>query len=176
MLPCENGTWTCGSDEQYWRFRLYGSRISCPVPYPQTTAPPPGECEVVNGVCQFTNASLECATWLNSCTGYQCGSVSEYGAFLEAPGPACPLGSQYPEPDDLCIPINDTCQWYNPCRSWRGFCWAGYNCGANAQYYQFILGPQPLCSPPPPGWVPPLPPGNCAVRSGQCDWYSKSIF
>ena len=128
---------------------------------------------MVDGVCQFTNASQDCTTWLNTCQGYQCGTESEYRAFLTAPGAVCPFGGQYPQPDDICVPINDTCQWYNPCRSWRGFCYSGYNCGTTDQYYQFLFGPQPSCAPPPPGWVEPIPPGECAVRNGQCDWYSK---
>lgn len=143
--------------------------------YPLTTAPPPGECQVVDGQCQFTNTTLECTTWLNTCRGYQCGTVAEYQAFLEAPGATCSFGGQYPQPDDLCVPINNTCQWYNPCRAWRGFCWSGYNCGTTDQYYRFILGPQPLCSLPPPGWVEPHPPGECAVMNGGCNWYSKFL-
>ena len=166
MFPCGHGIWTCGTEEQYWRFH-HGPQPECPAVYPLTTAPPPGECLMVNGACQFTNASLECATWLNSCQGYQCGSMSEWQGA--APDTMC----QYPLPDELCLPINNTCQWYNPCRSWRGFCQSGYNCGTADQYYQFLFGPQPPCPLPPSGWVPPDPPGECAMRNGQCDWYSK---
>ena len=172
LFPCGSGTWTCTTDEQYWRFRR-GPQPGCPAVYPQTTAPPPGDCQMVDGTCQFTNDTLECTTWLNSCQGYRCGSTSEYNAFLASPGPVCPFGGQYPQPDDICLPINGSCQWYNPCRTWRGFCLSGYNCGTAAQYYQFIFGPQPICALPPPGWVEPEPPGDCAVRNGQCEWYSK---
>lgn len=172
LFPCGEGRWTCTTDESYWQFR-YGPQPGCPAIYPQTTAPPPGDCQMVDGMCQFTNATLECTTWLNSCLGYQCGSTSEYSAFLASPGPVCSFGGQYPQPDDLCLPINGTCQWYNPCRSWRGFCLSGYNCGTADQYYQFRFGPQPLCAP---GWVESDPPGECAVRNGQCDWYSKFSY
>lgn len=174
LFPCGEGRWTCSTDEAFWRFR-YGPQPGCPAIYPQTTGPPPGDCRPVDGMCQFTNATLECTTWLNSCRGYQCGSTSEYNAFLASPGPVCSFGGQYPQPDDLCLPINGTCQWYNPCRTWRGFCLSGYNCGTADRYYQFRFGPQPLCALPPPGWVEPEPPGECAVRNGQCDWYSKLI-
>ena len=168
LFPCGHGVWTCTTEAEYWGF-VYGPQPGCPSTFPQTTAPPPGECQVVDGVCQFTNQTLECSTQLNTCQGYQCGSVSDN---TERP-PGCSFGGQYPEPDELCLPVNGSCQWYNPCTSWVGHCWSGYTCGSLDQYYQFRLGPQPICVPPPPGWVRPDPPGECTVTNGQCHWNSK---
>ena len=164
LFPCGHGVWTCTTELAYWE-------PGCPSVYPQTTAPPPGDCRMVGGACQFTNTTLECTTRLNSCQGYQCVSASD---VTESPG--CAFGGQYPQPDELCLPINGTCQWYDPCVSWPGFCQSGYRCGSIDQYYQFMFGPQPICVPRPPNWVRPPPPGECTVTNGQCQWNSKWLI
>ena len=140
-----------------------------------TTPPSPsGECAVVNGTCVFTDSAPNCTSWLSLCERqYHC-TTEEERMNKTSEESNCSLGNQVPAPDSLCEPMNGSCQWYNPCRTWRGHCWAGYQCGSESDYWNFVNGPQPLCSLPPPGWQIPVPPGKCIVQDGQCGWSCES--
>ena len=175
QLPCGH-SWTCTSEQEYQRFRL-GPQPGCPdiMPVNATQPPAPGRCEIVDGTCQFTTYLLQCTSWVNTCQiRYQCGSIEEHAAYLNSSESHCGLFQPLPKPNSLCLPISNTCQWYNPCASWRGHCLSGYNCGTADEYYAFLYGPHPLCAQPPPGWTEPLPPGECQLdSSAQCSWSSK---
>lgn len=172
--PCGTQEYVCTTEEQYQRSQIYGS----PCPVSAVTAPPPTEdCELVNGSCQFTNSSLSCRTWLPSCEfQYRCGSEENYTSYLEdSDGRVCNfVGGPVPPPSNTCIPINGSCQWYNPCRLWPGWCSGPYQCGTLSEYWAFVLGPQPACA-----WPPreqPLPPGDCIVQNGSCSWSGKPLL
>ena len=152
---------------------MFGPQPDCPSLHPHTTPPPPGECQLVNGTCQFTHSTLKCETWVDQFNGNKCGSVTEYRAFVKGNGLLVPQGfGQYPAPNQLCLPLNNTCQWYDPCLSWRGHCTNDNICGSADEYYAFLYGPPPSC-PPPPGPIPSDPPGQCAIKKDNCDWYGK---
>ena len=126
-----------------------------------------GVCTFINGSCKFVNP---CITWNSNkeCYGtdYQCTDKEHYQhrncTFYEPPPPP---------PKAECLPINGTCQQYNPCRKWPGFCGGPYQCITDIQYYRYTHGPQPECPVP----VPPRPnpPGECIYQHGQCVWSSK---
>ena len=178
IQPCLEARWVCGSEEQYWRSRL-GPQLGCPVREGDPPTPPPGlKCRVVDGTCQYTNSDLECTRWVPDCHfSYTCGSVQERQRTANSSNCGPPLFNQPPPlPDELCLPINNTCQWYNPCRYWRGHCQAPYYCGTADQFYMHQFGPQPLCALPPEGWVEPQPPGECVVRDQSCQWSSEYII
>ena len=169
MWPCEGGEWRCTSEETYGRFK-FGPQPGCPT-LPITVPPPSGKCRLVNGICQYTISSLECTTWVPSNDyRYTCGSVEERDQVSETNRRF--IGNP-PVPDQLCLPINGMCQWYNPCRFWKGFCSSPYHCGSIDDYLAFQFGPQPRCVAPPKGWVLPIPPGDCIITDQQCRWSSK---
>lgn len=173
VFPCGRGSWICTTEAAYWAF-IYGPKPECPALYPQTTSPPPGECQIVAGVCQFTTSASNCKAWVDPLNGNKCGSVSEYVAFTNKYGSLNLKGfSQYPAPNQLCLPINSTCQWYDPCLCWRGFCTTDYICGSADEYYAFLYGPRPSCTLLPPGLIPYAPPGQCAITKERCNWYSR---
>ena len=128
---------------------------SCYPLLPVDFTPAPGVCTFTNGSCQFVNP---CITWNNDCN---------YGADYEciAKKNHQPQNCTYyqqppPPPKEECFPINGTCQQYNPCRKWAGFCNGPYQCITDVQYYRYIHGPQPACPAPPPG-NHNIPPGEC---------------
>ena len=175
MFPCGRGTWVCTTEAAYWGF-IYGPQPECPAVYPQTTAPPPGECRLVNGACKFTDSELSCKAWVDLQNGNKCGNVSEYVEFTKSSGSLAPKGfGQYPPPNQLCLPVNETCQWYDPCLYWRDeFCAGDFTCGSADEYYAFLYGHRPSCTPPSPGQMPPAAPlGQCAIKKDMCDWYGK---
>ncbi len=170
LFPCNGGRWQCISEESYQRYQR-GPRLGCPSVYTETPpTPPPGQhCRLVNGTCQYTRSDLEC-TGQNLC--YQ--PVCESTTFFSLIDVACPPSDRSPPPDKLCLPINDSCQWFNPCRAWRGHCLSPYRCGTISEYYAFLFGPVAGCAMPPEGWVEPVPPGECVVNANQeCAWSSK---
>lgn len=178
LFPCGNGTWRCTSQETYWQLQR------APLPFcPQSvepTVPPPlpaSHCEIVDGVCQFTNTTVNCTTWTHSCEPqYECGTEEEEEISLSEMPPVCfSPNSPIPQPNRICVPNNDSCEWYNPCAMWQGFCQSSYRCGTLDEYYAFVNGPQPICSQPPPDWVPPTPPGECIVQNMQCSWSSEFV-
>ena len=154
----------------------YQDFIRGPLPFCpslNTTSPPlPARyCSLIDGVCQFTSTTPNCTTWFDHCRiQLDCGTTTEqalsHSMCFTTPEPLL-------QPRDLCIPSNESCEWYNPCRMWPGLCQGPYHCGSVDDYYQFTNGPQPLCAAPPPDWVEPTPPGQCLIHNGQCSWSSK---
>ena len=158
-------------------FHVPSAGPDCPTVYPNPTPPPPGECQLVNDTCKFIDSSLKCKTWVDQVNGNKCGPVTEYFAFLKSNGPSAPKGfGQYPPPNQLCLPINNSCHWYDPCISWKGLFTDGNICGSLDEYYAFLYGSPPSYT------VTSLsgkisqgvnPPGQCAIRKDHCDWYGK---
>lgn len=171
---CRSGRWVCTSVEDFERYHR-GPQLGCPVRDLEPPTPPPGQCRPVNGVCQYTQPVVTCDIWVPDCDyRYTCGTVEERENTSDV---TCAIfGNVPPSPDMLCIPVNDTCQWYNPCRYWRGHCLSGYRCGTVEQYYAFVFGPHPLCSLPPEWWVEPQPQGECVVEDGECGWSSTYVY
>ena len=121
-----------------------GSVPDCPTVYPNPTPPPPGECQLVNDTCKFTHSSLKCKTWVDINNGNKCSSVTDpaYTAFMKNKGlSGLKDFGQYPPPNQLCLPINNSCQWYNPCISWKELFTDGNICGSLDQYYAFLYRP-----------------------------------
>ena len=156
--------------EQQYQFSLI-AHIPC-VPSSSTSS---SECAVVDGNCTFTENAPNCTSWLSPCERrYRCTTVEDY--MNEAPTMShCSSSTQVPSPDSLCVAINGSCQWYNPCRTWRGHCLSGYQCGSESDYWAFYYGPQPLCALPPFGWRASPPSGKCIIQNGQCSWSSESV-
>ena len=114
--------------------------------------------------CHYNSTILECDTWVPHYDyRYTCGLVKERDDIMGG-GFRTP-----PTPDKLCVPVNDTCQWFNPCQYWREHSFAPYQCGTLDEYYSFIFGPTPLGARPPDAeqWVEPVPPGVCVVDQKQ---------
>ena len=134
---------------------------------PDNLTPAAGVCTFINGSCKFVNP---CITWNKECYGtdYQCTDKEHYHYQN------CSYYHPPPPPKEECLPINGTCQQYNPCRKWPGFCGGPYQCITDIQYYRYTHGPQPECPVP----VPPRPnpPGECIYQHGQCVWSSKCTF
>ena len=178
LYPCEGSFWVCTAEADYWKFMFHvpGARPDCPTVYPNPTPPrPQGECQLVNGTCKFIDSTLKCKTWVELGYGNQCGQVTEYFAFVKSKGLSAPKGlGQYPPPNQLCLPINNSCQWYDPCISWKGLFTDGNICGSLDDYYAFLYG-QPPSYTPLSGQIPQdaNPPGQCAIRKDRCDWYGK---
>ena len=151
----------------------FGPPPECPV---IDTDPPPTlpgqQCRLYNGTCQYTEFILECYSTIVSYTPY-CEKASP--DVIDRSIPSNDQQPNYIPPDNLCLPINSSCQWFNPCRAWKDNCLGTYQCGTLDQYYRFIYGPTPTCSLPSKGWAEPLPPGECVINAkGECGWSSKS--
>ena len=131
---------------------------------------------MINGVCNFTNSSLSCRSWLPYCDySYHCGTEQEYQQYLNDLAVSdvdCSFQeSEAPPPSGLCTLINNTCQWYNPCRMWEDTrCLNGFVCGTHSEYWQYEFSRFPaLCpSPTPVGELEP--PGDCLLQAGECGW------
>ena len=184
LYPCEGSSWVCTTEAAYWQFKFHvpGSGPDCPTVHPSPTPPPPlGECQLVNGTCKFINSTLKCKTWVDQVHGIgnKCGTVTEYNIFMKSNGLLAPKGfGDYPPPNQLCLPINNSCQWYNPCISWKGLFTDGNICGSLDEYYAFLYGQPPSytvtkssLSEQSPQDV--NPPGQCAIRKDNCDWYGR---
>ena len=178
LYPCEGSFWVCTTEAAYWKFIFHvpGSGPDCPTVHPNPTPPPPpGECQLINGICKFIESTLKCKTWVEQYYGNKCGPVIEDSALVKSNELSSPKGfGQYPAPNQLCLPINNSCQWYNPCISWKGLFTNGNICGSLDEYYAFLYGQPPshtLLS----GQIPydVDPPGQCAIRNDHCDWYGK---
>ena len=132
----------------------------------------------MDGQCQFTDSTLKCKAWEDGYNGNKCSSKSEYVQLTKSSDDenvAVKGFGDYPPPNQLCLPVNNSCQWYDPCLSWRDVCTNDNVCGSADEYYIHLYGPQPSCSALPPGQIPrPTdPPGQCAIRKDHCDWYGK---
>ena len=175
MFPCGRRSWVCTTEAAYWAF-IYGPKSEYPALYPQTTAPPPGECWLITRACQFTASVPNCKTWVDPLNGNKCGSVSEYVTFTNKQGSLVPKGfGQYPAPNQLYLPINNTC---DPCLYWRGFCTTASICGSTStdKYYTFMYGPRPSCTPPTPAVIPHVPLGQCAISKDYCNYYGRPVM
>ena len=162
--------WVCTSVEVYERNHL-GPKPPCPVNF-HPPMPPPGQCRLVNGTCQYAQPAVTCRIWYPDCEfRYTCGTTEEW----KRNSYTCPPFISLPPPDTLCIPINNTCRWYNPCRYWKNSHSSGYSCGSLDQYYKFIFGLQPPSIAPPEELVETQPPGDCVIVNGECAWSSKWI-
>ena len=114
--------------------------------------------------------------WIPDCDyRYTCGSVEERERARENTNCGV-IGHPPPPPDNLCLPINNTCQWYNPCHYWRGHCLSPYQCGTADEYYNFVFGPIPGCFVPPERWVELIPPGECLIYDQECNWSSEYVY
>ena len=145
LYPCEGSFWVCTTEAAYWKFIFHvpGSGPDCPTVYP-TPPPPLGECQLVNGTCKFTESTLKCKTWVDLLYGNKCGPMTEDSALVKNNGLSSPKGfDQYPAPNQLCLPINNSCQWYDPCISWKGLFTNGNICGSLDEYYAFLYGQPP---------------------------------
>lgn len=141
---------------------------SCFPLIPTGLTPAPGVCMFVNGSCQFVDP---CVAWNKACYGaeYNCTTKAQVhnnscGHYRPSP----------PPPKEECLPINGSCQWYNPCRKWPGFCGGPYQCITKVQYYRYTHGPQPSC--PVPQQPQSRPPGECIYLQGQCVWSSEFLL
>ena len=178
LFPCEessSSSWVCTTEAAYWGF-MFGPQPDCPSLHPNpTTPPPPGECQLVNGTCKFTDSTLKCKTWFDPLYGNKCGPVTEDDSPVKTKLLSAPKGfdqSPPPPPNQLCLPINNSCRWYDPCTSWKGHCTNDNICGSLDEYYASLYGLPPSCTAPP-GEVSRDPPGQCAIKKEHCDWYSK---
>ena len=183
LYPCEGSVWVCTSEAAYWQFIFHvpGSMPDCPRVYPPVPPLyPSGECQLVNGVCKFINSTLKCKSWVEQFyPGNKCGPETEYYESVKSNELSAPKGfGDYPPPNQLCLPINNSCQWYNPCISWKGLFADGNICGSLDEYYAFLYGQPPSNTKPSlqlSGQTPYdiNPPGQCAIRNDHCDWYGK---
>ena len=138
---------------------------NCYPPIPADLTPAPGVCTHINGSCQFVDP---CVTWNKYCYGadYQCTEQPRNSSCQYHPA------SPPPPPKEECLPINGSCQQYNPCRKWPGFCGGPYQCITDIQYYRYTHGPQPGCPEP---LHHPIPPGECIYQHGECVWSSECV-
>ena len=187
LYPCEGSYWVCTTDAAYWKFKFHvpGSVPDCPTVYPNPTPPPPpGDCQLVNNTCKFTESTLKCNASLEQFYGNKCVPVTdpEYTESAKSNGLSAQAKGfgQYPPPNQLCLPINNSCQWYNPCISWKQLYTDGNICGSLDEYYAFLYG-QPPQSTLHSGQISISdskdldidPPGQCAIRNDHCGWYGK---
>ena len=186
LYPCEGSSWICTTEAAYWKYKFHvpGSVPDCPTVYPNPRPPPPpGECQLVNNTCKFTESTLKCNASVEQLHGNKCGPMHVTENFasdsVKSNGFSAPKGiGQYPPPNQLCLPINNSCQWYNPCISWKGLFTDGNVCGSLDEYYAFLYG-QPSQSTLHSEQISISkdtdtdPPGQCAIRNDHCDWYGK---
>jgi len=176
----EDHQWMCTSVEDYIRHSVRGcpyipgSHGNQPMPVETNPPPPAGQCLLVAGRCQFTDSPLQCVNVQNSSDlcRYHCVAANSSFPDMNVSG-SCDIGSRFPPPDQLCLPMNGLCQPYSPCRYWKGHCSAPYQCGTVDDFYRFRMGPQPACAPPPPGFESPRPPGQCILQNDSCSWSGK---
>ena len=180
IFPCENGVYQCTTQDQFYSF-TFGFQLGCPNVFNSTATPPPATTctlEEYDETCSFVAGAPTCVSWLRGCSlQYSCTTEEEYSTVTEEEGDmVCSFPALAPpSPDSICIPVNDTCQWHNPCRVWQNWCGGDYICGSEAQYAAFIHGPQPICLPPPENATEPVPEGECVYQSGQCEWSGMTM-
>ncbi len=180
-LPCRE--WTscgepvCTTEEEFQRAAIFNFPSHCSTPgrssgnFSSQTAD--SACVPVDGACNFTENVLSCRSWLPECTqSYRCGTEQEYQQYLNdsaAIDVSCPTpANQLPASDALCTQIDGECLWYDPCRTWQGFCYGPYLCGSEGEFWAYQFGPQPVCLP---GHTTDQePPGKCLLQEDQCAW------
>lgn len=167
---CQSRGWVCTSIEDYVRYQ-HKPQLHCPTLNLDPPTSPSGQCRLVNGSCQYTWPTVVCYAWIPiGDYRYTCGNGTGRNRN-NISGVA-----STPTPDMFCEPVNNTCQWYKPCRYWMNHCLPGYQCGTMEEYYQFLFGP---CGVPPEGgWTGSAPPpGDCVLVEGQqCGWSDCVAF
>ena len=164
---CRDGLYVCTTEEQ---FLIDSAR--CQNDSANPVPSPPEECMLVNGSCLFTSNVPTCATWQVDCTSeYACGTLQQYESTL-----SCPylLGTP-PPPEEMCMPLEERCNWFQPCRSWQSYCNGEYVCGTLSEYWTFMNSPHPACTLTSAN-IFRIPPGKCIVQDGHCAWSSKCIM
>ena len=134
---------------------------------------PEGTCALFQENCTFSSVAPTCVSWLPNCrTQYVCTTEKVY---VERTEETCSvLSLPPPTPDAVCVPVDDRCEWRDPCTTWQGFCGGDYMCGSQLEFAEFRRGPTPICAAPSPFVLPdPIPPGECLYRDGQCEWSRK---
>ena len=111
--------------------------------------------------------TLPCKQWVNQCTGeYHCTA----GGNVDPTPPNCPIPIPIPmgvtPAPGLCVLLNGTCQFVNPCITWRE-CFGDYQCTDENKYHN------ESCP-----FYPPVPPPKekCIPFSGTCMQYSPCIM
>lgn len=178
MLPCGDTSYRCTSQEVYYNF-IFGPPLGCPITFNSTTpAPPTNTCSSSNENCGFMEDVPTCVSWLPNCSyQYSCTTADEMLAATENSTTNC--NAAYftpPTPASVCTPIDNTCQWRNPCRVWQSSCGDQYICGNEAQYASFVYGPHPICAHPSPNATQPVPAGECIYQDGQCEWSGMYVY
>ena len=164
--------YVCTTEEQYQLFLLESASLRCQNVSTTPNPSPLGVCMLINGSCQFTSIVPTCATWQVGCTPeYACGTLQQYENTI-----SCPylLGTP-PSPEEICTPIELSCNWFQPCHSWQDHCNGPYQCGTLSEYWTFMNSPQPSCARTSSD-VYRIPPGECIVQDGHCSWSSKWLY
>ena len=176
MFPCGNGPYRCSSQNEYYSFIFTPQLTGCVINF-TATPPPATTCALANNTCTYVEGAPTCVSWLRDCNSddYSCATEAEYSIATENDETTCSFPtSPPPTPNAICIPVNDTCEWYNPCRVWQNWCGGEYRCGSEAEFAIFLNGPQPICAFPPINATQPVPPGECVYQDGQCGWSGKT--
>ena len=183
LAPCDGGH-KCTAQGEYIGY-LSGPRPGCPILQDFNFTQPEGTCVLLNNECTFSTVAPTCVSWLPDCsTQYRCTTEEVYSNRTTVESTCFRITP--PTPDSVCVPVNDSCQWHNPCTIWKGFCEGdGYTCGSEVDFAAFINGPHPICAAPPvfppnpfEPVIPtpisqPAPVGECLYHNGQCEWSRK---
>ena len=172
IFPCGGGVYQCSTQDIYYSF-TYGPQPGCPTLQNFTATPPPETtCSLANNSCSFVAGAPTCVSWLQDCNyEYSCVTEEEFSAATSGGEVVCSFPSAPPpSPDSVCIPVDTTCKWYDPCHTWQGWCGGEYMCGTESEYAAFIHGPQPLCVTPSPNATEPVPEAECVYQNGRCVW------
>lgn len=177
MFPCGNSGYQCTSQEAYYNF-IFGPPLGCPITFNSTTvAPPTASCSIANNTCGFMEDAALCVSWLPNCSyQYSCTTADEMmEATADSTDTCNGVYMSPPTPASVCTPINNTCEWRNPCRAWQSSCGERYVCGDEAQYAGFLYGPHPICANIPNATLP-VPAGECIYQDGQCEWSGTLVY
>ena len=177
-FPCVNNDYRCSSQNEHFSSQ-FGLPQGCPILPGSTPGPPPDTpCILANNTCAFVEEAPTCVSWLRGCNiEYSCTTEEDFSAAVTESNDTAVCSfpaSRPPTPNAICIPVNDTCEWYNPCRVWQNSCGVEYRCGSEAEFAMFLNGPQPICAFPPINATQPVPPGECVYQDGQCGWSGKT--
>ena len=154
-----------------YHFFYFGPQPS-PIEVNFTATPPQeGTCALANNTCRFVEEVPTCVSWLRDCDNeYSCTSEEEYEVATENETVCSFPASRPPPPNSVCVPVNNSCEWRNPCRMWPNWCGWEYLCGSEAQYAAFLHGPQPICRYPPSN----ASIGECVYQNNMCEWSGRT--
>ena len=177
IFPCLGGVYRCSSQNAYAASTI-GPQPACPSLQNSTATPPPGVCSLANATtCSYVPDAPTCVSWLSNCDyQYSCTTEERFNTTVEEGEDCFPHTPRPPSPNTVCIPVDGSCDWYNPCRKWQGWCNGDYRCGTVADYAQFVNGPQPICAYPPPNITDPVQPGECVYQEGRCEWSGTCMY